>query len=143
MNYKKLEDKGLIQRFKPTKKQIENEIKLADRDLRVAKKNIEEDNDWAFAIAYNAVLQASRALMFFKGYRPRGENQHKTVIEFLLNTLDKKYYDKIAFIDKMRVNRHRVLYDEPELISSSEAEFAINVASELVSLIKKLISEKK
>jgi len=38
---------------------------LAERDLNAAGHNLEdEEYDWALSIAYNAVLQAGRAVMF-------------------------------------------------------------------------------
>jgi len=41
-------------------------------ELNVARSVLNENCDWAFSIAYNAMLQAVRALMFSKGYRPKG-----------------------------------------------------------------------
>ena len=49
---------------------------LARRDIDTARTLLSTDCDWAYNIAYNAVLQAGRALMFAKGYRPDGANQH-------------------------------------------------------------------
>jgi uncharacterized protein (UPF0332 family) len=43
---------------------------------------LEQDRDWAFSIAYNAIQQTIRALMFSKGYRPSGSNQHVSVVRF-------------------------------------------------------------
>ena len=136
MNYSELEKANLISAYKAPKEQISKEMRLAARDIRVAKANLAEDNDWAFAIAYNALLQAGRALMLFEGYRSRGEAQHKTVIRFLELSFGNTYRDKINYLDKMRINRHRVLYDEPELISNDEAQFAIQSVAEFVELIK-------
>ena len=135
VSYKELENKNLVSSFTASKEQIEKEMNLAKRDLRVAQKNLEEDYDWAFAIAYNAVLQTGRALMLFKGYRPRGEAQHKTVIKFIELTLGKDFSEKSRFLDMMRTKRHRVIYDEPELISESEAKYAIQIAAEFVDLV--------
>ena len=137
MNYKELENKGLITSYKAPQEQIEKEIKLAKRDLRVAQKNLKEDYDWAFAIAYNAVLQAGRALMLMTGYRPRGEHQHKTVLRFVELALGKDFSEKARFLDMMRIKRHRVIYDEPELISEAEAKHAIKIAADFVEMISR------
>ena len=136
MNYKDLVDRDLIISYKAPREQIQKEMKLAKRDLAVAQKNLEEDYDWSFAIAYNAVLQAGRALMLFKKYRPRGERQHKTVLEFIKLSLGRGFEEKADFLDKMRQKRHRVIYDEPELISESEARFAIEIAEEFYNIVK-------
>ena len=136
MNYKDLESKDLIAPYSAPKEQIGKEMRLAERDIKVAKKNLEEDYDWALAIAYNAVLQIGRALMLSKGYRPRGQEQHKTVLKFMEISLGKSFEEKFRTLDSIRVKRHRVIYDEPELISESEANLAVEIASEFVDLIK-------
>ena len=69
-NYEKLVDKGLIKPFKASVSQVKNRIDLAVRDIKTAKETMAYDRDWAFSIAYNAILQATRALMFDKGFRP-------------------------------------------------------------------------
>jgi len=70
MNYEKLLGKGLIKPFKPEPSQIKSRFDLAARDLKTAKQMLGQSRDWAYNIAYNALLQASRALMFAEGYRP-------------------------------------------------------------------------
>ena len=47
------------------------------------------DRDWAYTIAYNAVLQEGRALMFAHGYRPDGANQQISVVKFAELYLEK------------------------------------------------------
>jgi uncharacterized protein (UPF0332 family) len=136
MNLKDLENKNLIVAHQAPKEQIEKEIALAERDVNVAKKIIKENYDWALAIAYNAVLQAGRAFMLSKGYRPRGEQQHKTVLKYLEIVLGKDFKENLDFLDTIRIKRHRAIYDEPELISESEANFAIQIAEEFLEDVK-------
>ncbi|MGD0822303.1 MAG: hypothetical protein ABSA71_16335 [Desulfomonilia bacterium] len=46
------------------------------------------DSNWAFSMAYNAILQATHALMFAKGFQPAsGPAQHKTVVLIAETTL--------------------------------------------------------
>lgn len=137
MSYQDLVNKNLIISYVASREQILKELRLAERDIRVAKKTLEQDYDWAFAIAYNAVLQAARALIFSKGYRPRGTDQHKTVLEFMRMALGREYEEKVGFLDKMRVKRHKIMYDEPDLVSKSEAKFAIKIAEEFVGVVRK------
>jgi hypothetical protein len=61
---------GRIRRETISPAEVREALKLADRDLRVARKLMGEELDWGFTVAYNAVLQAGRAFMFAKGYRP-------------------------------------------------------------------------
>jgi len=69
MSYEKLLHKGLIKRFKTSPAQVNNRMELAKRDIKAAKAMLANDRDWAFSMAYNAILQATRALMFYKGFR--------------------------------------------------------------------------
>ena len=64
MSYKALLAKNLIKPFKATNQQIRRQIELARRDLEAAKAMLGVNNDWAYNIAYNAMLQSIRALMF-------------------------------------------------------------------------------
>ena len=129
MNYSDLENDRRIKRGKFSKKQIEETMNLAKRDIETAKKIVGDNQDWGFSIAYNAMLQASRALMFYKGYRPIGERQHAAVIEFVEIALDKKFAPFIEFMDRMRRKRHRAVYDIGGLISTKEALEAIENAT--------------
>jgi len=74
-------------------------IKAAKRDISVAKKTLPEDCDWAFSIAYNAMLQSARALMFSDGYVAVGENQHKIAVDYADVKLGAKMADKIRLFD--------------------------------------------
>ena len=82
MDYKELLAKNLIKPFKAKDQQIKKQMELASRDLKVAKAMLGVNNDWTYSIAYNAILQAVRALMYAEGFRPVGEGQHKTAIIF-------------------------------------------------------------
>ena len=82
MDLDELERRGAIKRLPRDMKKIEDSLNLAKRDVNVARSVLNENCDWAFSIAYNAMLQAVRALMFSKGYRPTGSNQHISVVRF-------------------------------------------------------------
>lgn len=94
--------------------------------------------DWAYTIAYNAILQAGRALMFSQGYRPDGANQHVSVVKFVELYLDKN--DSIIF-DRMRRKRNSSVYDTAGSITESEAKFAIQQAEDLVKKIFAVIDK--
>jgi len=64
MSYEELLHKGLIKRFKTSPAQVNNRMELAKRDIKAAKAMLANDRDWAFSMAFNAILQATRALMF-------------------------------------------------------------------------------
>ncbi|MDI6876979.1 MAG: HEPN domain-containing protein [Methanomicrobiales archaeon] len=80
---KRLEKEGKIEKFRVDPKVVKESMTIAERDLAVAEKNLEINDEWAWNIAYNAILSAGRALMFAKGYRPKGDERHVAVREFL------------------------------------------------------------
>lgn len=127
-----LKRQGLIKTLPIDQKKIQDARALALRDMTTARSLLESNQDWAYNIAYNAVLQAGRALMFSKGYRPDGANQHISVVKFAELFLDKQ--DSIIF-DRMRRKRNSLVYDSAGSITEREAVFAVKEAGELVKKI--------
>lgn len=76
-----LERLGLIKRLPRDPKKVADAMALAHRDIGTARTLLSTDCGWAYNIAYNATLQAGRALMFARGYRPDGANQHISVVK--------------------------------------------------------------
>ena len=132
-----LERQGLIRKLPVDRKKVDDALAHARRDLATAGTILANDQDWAYTIAYNAVLQAGRALMFSKGYRPDGANQHVAVVKFAELFLDPS--DTITF-DRMRRKRNSSVYDTAGTITESEAEFALEQAEILVRKIEACIS---
>jgi len=87
MPYGRLLKAGRIQPYAARPGEINQLLEVAHRDLRTAEMNLAEAPDWGYSIAYNAVLQGCRALVLKEGYRPRGGEQHATVVEFVEEAL--------------------------------------------------------
>ncbi len=138
MGLNELERKGYVKRLPIDMKKIEDSLNLAKRDVNVARSVLEENSDWAFSIAYNAMLQAVRALMFSKGYRPAGSNQHISVVRFAELFLRK---EDVIILDRMRRKRHTTIYDTAGTISEIEAENIVMRAEKLVQEIIKIIGD--
>ena len=140
MAYEDLLNRGLIKPFPTGKAQFASRLVLAKRDIKAAEAMLTIDRDWAFSMAYNAVLQATRALMFANGFRPTaGEGQHKTAIEFADIVLGEKFQDDIYIFDKMRSKRHRVIYDAIGLVSLEEAKQAFAFAVRFIKEVEQLL----
>lgn len=131
-----LEREGLIKKLPIDQKKVSDSLALAHRDITTSRLLLASDHDWAFTIAYNAILQAGRALMFAHGYRPDGANQHISVVKFAELYLQKN--DAVVF-DRMRRKRHSSVYDTAGAISEAEAEFAVGQAERLIRLIESLL----
>jgi uncharacterized protein (UPF0332 family) len=143
MGYKELLDKNLIKSFKATSQQIKNQMDLASRDLKAAKAMLGVNNDWTYNIAYNAILQAVRALMYSEGFRPVGEGQHKTAILFAELALGEKFEDEVFFFNKMRTKRNQAVYDTAGVVSKEEAKQSLLFANKFVSRIEEVLKEMK
>ncbi len=136
LSFESLEREDLIRRLPVDKRKVRDTIGLARRDINLSKKLLEEDADWAFSIAYNSMLQATRALMFAKGFRPHGKSHHLSAIRFAEIALGRE--ETTAF-DAMRRKRHRAVYDTAGSISDTEANNAVRRAEELVKKIETIL----
>jgi len=131
----------VIRKIKPDRKLALKSLEHAKNDIETAKILIDNERfDWALAVAYNAMLQAGRALMFSKGYRPSSTEGHVAVVKFLQATLGKEIGERaIIMMNGTRKKRHRVVYEEVDIVSEGEAEQAVAWAEELVGMVEKLI----
>ena len=127
---------GRIRKEKVSQAEVRRALERAKRDLRTAKKIMAEDWDWGFAVAYNAILQASRAYMFSQGYRPASAQGHRNTFAFMALAMGKDYEDLITYFDRMRNKRNQAIYDVAGLITEKEAHSLFKQATEFVALIK-------
>jgi uncharacterized protein (UPF0332 family) len=139
MNIDDLERQGFVRKFFKDSKKAKDLLRLADRDIELAKDIKSKNMDWSFTIAYNAMLQAGRALMFSEGYRPSGDKQHVSVIKFAETCLGREFSDIILMFDRMRRKRHIAIYDSAGTVSEKEVEQAINCAETFIKETKKLL----
>jgi uncharacterized protein (UPF0332 family) len=137
--YQRLLTEGRIKAHQALSEEIKDILEIADRDLGFAKETMAHNWDWAFTIAYNAALSASRAYMYKQGYRPSSAESHKTVWSFMLLALPKEHHDRVHFFDRMRIKRNKNLYDHVGLISGTEGRQIINSAEKHIEVIKKLL----
>ncbi len=142
MSLEKLLSEGKIEAIKQDKLLIERALSRADKDSKNAKIQLENDGfDWALAIAYNSMLQCGRALMFYKGYRPKGEYKHLAVIEFVHEEFGREFSTAmIRLFDNFRKKRNRVVYEETDIVSEEEAKAAIEFAREFIKKTRSLLN---
>ncbi len=126
-----------VRKINPNAVQAQECLAVARRDIKVAKNLLSEDFDWAFAAAYNAMLQSARAMMFSDGYSPVGENQHKIAVDYADVKLGAKYREKIELFDDMRKKRHKAIYEKAGAISEFEAKHAVETAEDFIEKVEK------
>ena len=77
MSLEKLLRDRVVRRVRVDRGLVRKALSVAKRDLKAARSVFEDENySWSLAIAYNAMLQAGRALMFSQGFKPAGQYQH-------------------------------------------------------------------
>lgn len=133
--------KRKIYRHRASAEEIERILELADRDIRMARLTMAEDWDWAFSIAYNAVLQSARAYMYSRGFRPAAEQGHKNTFAFMRADLGNELASTIGYFDRMRKKRNQAIYDVAGLITEKEARSILKNAVAFVDTIKKLVDQ--
>jgi len=118
-------------------------LRVSQDAVAAAEDNLKmKHNDVALSLAYNAMLNAGRALMSAKGYRPYAEAHHKAVVGFCSAVLPSGSAELVALFNRYRIRRHDIVYGEIEgsSVGESEAVAAIGKAKEFVGLIRRGIS---
>jgi uncharacterized protein (UPF0332 family) len=136
MKYDELLNSRRIRKEKVSRVEVGRALERAERDLQTARTLIERDRDWSFAVAYDAVLQASRAYMFAQGFRPSSSESHKNTFAFMRLAMGKDYEELMAYFDRMRNKRHQAIYETAGLITETEAYNILEKAESFVVLIR-------
>lgn len=125
----------------PTKNLAKEHLERAFADLESSKiLYSHEDYDWAFSVSYNAMLQASEALMSFNKVRSKGPSHHISILKFLReNYKDKLGEDFLFVFDKYRKKRHLAIYGVGETISEKECENCIKICEDFVEKVKEIL----
>jgi uncharacterized protein (UPF0332 family) len=144
MSLEELLRSRIIRRIKPNHRLALNAIRRARRDMDTAKTLIENKKfDWSLAVSYNAMLLSGRAFMFSQGYRPSSTEGHVAVVKFLHVSLGTEVSDMmIMVLNGMRKKRHRIVYEEMDIVSEDEANQALKWAEEFVDRIDEMIRRK-
>lgn len=141
MTFDELLRQRRIHPHRPTRDEVARLLALADRDIAMARRTMAEDWDWAFSIAYNAILQAARALMYSQGFRPASEQGHKNTFAYVREALGEEFDSLIGYFDRMRTKRNQAIYDVAGLITEQEARAIFEKAIEFVALVKARVDQ--
>lgn len=123
--------------------QVQRFLASAEKKLASARKALQIDEEACYQLAYEAMLKASLGLMLSFGVRPRSlPGHHVTIIEFAEKRLGKEYEKLIAMFDRMRRKRHQALYDVSGFISKQEAQNALEIAEQYLTIIGKAMKRR-
>jgi len=82
--------------------------------------------------------------MFDKGFRPSSTEGHVAVVRFLQATLGTEASEKMTMVmNSMRKKRHRIVYEEMDIVSEEEVQRMVKWTEEFVETISNLIHRKK
>lgn len=77
------------------------------------------------------------------GWRPKGIEQHKAVVQFTGRVLGDDFKTLIRKFDRMRRKRHEFIYEPARPIPHQEAEDVLESARQFVSQILTVVKEKE
>jgi uncharacterized protein (UPF0332 family) len=97
--------------------------------------------DRRFATAYNAALQAAKAMMYAEGYRTSGVCHHRTTFEFLGAISAEEFGELANYFDDCRRKRNRSDYVGVGYVSDTEAKYLLEEAREFVERTRAWIHE--
>lgn len=143
MIYQDFIKKGLLKKEEINFDQINQVLKRAHRHLKSAKillKN--DDQEGCFQFAYQAMLLAGRAFLFSYNLRPRAIGSHKIVVDFVERAIGKNYRILVRKFDKMRKERHYLIYGIGLVTSKTEAKNAIKSAEDFLKIIENNIQKR-
>ncbi len=143
MDLGELLKKREIQKVEPDRKTSEKLLRVSLDFITAAEDNVKMNHgDVALSLAYNAMLNAGRALMAAKGYRAYSETHHKSIVSFCSAVLPPESSQLVALFNRYRIRRHDIVYGEIEggSVGESEAKGAIERSKELLDLIRKKIA---
>lgn len=142
MAYEELRERGLVEEIRPDFRQISMLLTRALQDSATAAANIAIDKEWAYIIAYQGLLRATKALIMAEGWRPRGRDQAKTIILLMGELLGDEGRALVNSFDRMRRKRQDFM-DEPYTpIPRYEVESALRDAQVLIERLVALTREK-
>lgn len=132
MAYEDLREKGLIEDIKPNFPVVSAFIARALKDLATARANASIDREWAYAIAYQGMLRAARAMITAEGLRPRGRDQSRTTVLLAGAILGQEARALVNAFDRMRRRSQTMLDEAGQTISRYEVEGAIKDAQKFI-----------
>lgn len=129
MNFEKLLEDRIIEPIEVTRDEIAYLLGVARRDIKTGQDLAYTNLDWAFAVAYNAILQLSIAYMNFLGYRPRPGAKHVNTFKFMEKAVPKEEQRMIKRMQQLRRKRNITIYERAGLVTEKEAREIIDFAS--------------
>lgn len=142
MAYEDLRERGLVEEIRPDFRHVSRLLARATTDMATARANLSIDKEWAYIIAYQAMLRAAKALVMAEGWRVKGREQARTFVMLIGELLGEEDRALVNGFDRMRRKRQDFM-DEPQTpIPRYEVEGALKDAQALIERCMELACEK-
>lgn len=131
-------EKGLLRKVVPSRTKALESLEKAKELLGEANANLEDGRpNSTVVMAYAAMFDAARAVLFRDGYR---EKSHYCVARYLEEKYEKKIgRDLINLLDEYRDSRHKVLYRADYYPTTDEAREIVGFATKFIEKIDKIL----
>jgi len=136
-NFEECLKKGKVKRFSRGKSLAPKELRLAEEDLRMAKKSFKDGNyRWCVIQIYYSMFHSARTLLYFKNYR---EHSH-----YCLNQAIKELYVKpgkleASFLEALSEAKNlREAADYYGEYSEINAKKLINKAKQFIEVVEEI-----
>ncbi len=141
LDYQDCFEKGLIKTIPASKEQADQSALKASDMVGEARANLEDERyNSAALMAYLAMFNAARALLFKDGYR---EKSHYCVARYVeANYSSKIGMNMIHMLDAYRETRHEIQYSTIHNASKEEATAMVDFADDFIEKIDEILSEK-
>jgi len=136
-------ENGWLRTHKTSPKEINNLLRIIDRDLLDAKGKISSDS--RFGIAYSSALKLCTILLYAEGYKPEKTLGHYRTIQALPLILGKNRKKDVAYLDACRSRRNTLEYDYVGGVTEEDVEelieFVEGFKTEVLTWLNKFHSD--
>jgi hypothetical protein len=138
MSFKQWQQNGWLRPHAPSRQEIAELYEVIARDL-AASNTPGLDDDWRFAIAYNAALQVAAAALKAAGYEvPKGGGAHHHTIESLRLTLGDDG-TAVHLLQAFRAKRGGGIYESTGVATEQEVVELRELATDLFARLKRYV----
>ena len=140
MTLREWAENGWLRPHKTSSKEIDNLLRIVERDLSDAKGGISSDS--RFGIAYNAALKLCTILLYAEWYKPERPLGHYRTIKALPLIFGEKRKKDTAYLDACRSRRNTLEYDYIGGVTEEDVEelieFVEGFRKEVLAWLNKL-----
>lgn len=127
MSLKQWVENRWAKEVKPTPSGVQNFLAVADREIADAGL-LEISTEGRFDHAYEAVRNLCEVVVYASGYALSRDRKHERAIQSLKFTLSGRAAEKIDYLDRCRLLRHKTHYERADVIQASEANKLLDTA---------------